>query len=223
MSLGLWEFFWNTSDWSGTAVAATSVTFSGPIAGPVNQPSGPFTVGANGAISGTLVVTITNTLGLGTFSKSVFSLSAGAISGTFTYTPTTLGAHLLSDTNNQSLTNAPSLPYLAIPFVKTGSHKLPSQYEALPDDYWLDRERHLLADFKARNDKFTHLSVLEPNAEVHAAIAELQSERALMSGALAQATDVTNLRDIALRIKEIDSEVAALEPNAFVLVKKNIT
>lgn len=224
MSLALWEFFWNTSDWSGTAIAATSVTFTGPSTGLINQPSLGFTVGANGAISGTLVVTVAATGGAGVLSKSVFSLSAGATTGTFTFTPAALGLYTLTNTNNQALTNASSLPYNAVANLIFGAQRHASQYEALPDDYWQNRERHLREDFRIRHgEPFTHLSVLEPNNEVHNAIAELQSERSILADALVQASDVQQLSAMAQRIKGIDAEIADLAPSRYTLVKKNIT
>lgn len=137
--LALWEYFWDTD-------LATDITLSGPTSGYIDAASTNFTVGTNGSISGTLVVTISNAGGIGVLSQSVFSLSSGAASGTFTYTPSTLGAHIISETNNQSLTDAASLTYSseAVPVVNTNlSNAGGGGYDRMPSDFWLVRDRYL--------------------------------------------------------------------------------
>lgn len=142
--LALWEYFWNTSDWVASSNLATAITLSGPSGGIIDAASSPFTVGANGSISGTLVVTFTNTGGTGILSQTVFSLSTGAATGLFTYTPSTLGTHLLAETNSQGLTDT-SLSYVVIPVPinqSTGGARR-DDYKPIPDDFWEVRERYL--------------------------------------------------------------------------------
>lgn len=87
--------------------AATAITLSGPSSGNNNAASTNFTVGADGVISGTVIVTPTDSSGSGSFSPTTVSISAGSPTGTFTYTPTTVGARNINATNNGGLA-APS-------------------------------------------------------------------------------------------------------------------
>lgn len=102
----------NPSSISYTASsAATAVTFTGPTSGDVNSASTNFTVGANGTITGTVVVTPSSGGGGGTFSPTSVSISSGAPTATFTYTPTSIGAKTLSVTNNGGLSNPANITY----------------------------------------------------------------------------------------------------------------
>lgn len=91
--------------------AATAVTMSGPSSGVVSVASTNFTVGANGTITGTVVVTPSDSSGGGTFSPTSVSISSGSPTGTFTYTPGSTGSKTISVTNNGSLSNPSNIPY----------------------------------------------------------------------------------------------------------------
>lgn len=95
----------NPPPWAYTAVpvAATTVTLTGPTGGVVNTASSPFTVSANGAISGTIVCTPSFGAGGGLLTPATVSLTTASPSGTFTYTPYATGTKTISLTNNQSL------------------------------------------------------------------------------------------------------------------------
>lgn len=95
------------------ALSATAVTLSGPSSGLSGAPSGNFTVGANGPITGTLVVTPSDGGAGGAFTPSSMSISNGAPTATFTYTPASAGAKTVSVTNNGGLGNPASLTYTA--------------------------------------------------------------------------------------------------------------
>lgn len=69
---------------------ATAFLLAGPSGGDVGANSTIFTVGANGTISGTLVVTPTSSAG-GTFTPSTVSLTSGNPTATFTYNPASSG------------------------------------------------------------------------------------------------------------------------------------
>lgn len=99
--------------YTASGAAATAVTLSGPTSGFVGSPSTNFSVGVNGTITGSLVVTPSAGAGGGTFSPTSLTLTAGAPSGTFTYTPASSGAKTISVTNNGSLTNPSSITYTA--------------------------------------------------------------------------------------------------------------
>lgn len=96
-----------------TAGPATAVTASGPGGGTVLVASTNFTVGANGTITGTVVVTPSDGGGGGTFTPTTVSISSGSPVATFTYTPSTAGAKTISFTNNGGLTNPANLTYTA--------------------------------------------------------------------------------------------------------------
>ena len=96
-----------------TSSAATATTLSGPSSGAVGVASTNFTVGANGSITGTVVVTPSDGGGGGTFTPTTVSISSGSPTGTFTYTPASSGAKTISITNNGGLTNPSSLTYTA--------------------------------------------------------------------------------------------------------------
>ncbi len=93
--------------------AATAVTMSGPSSGVSGVASTNFTVGANGSISGTVVVTPSSGGGGGTFTPMSVSISSGTPTATFTYTPASAGAKTISVTNNGGLTNPSNITYTA--------------------------------------------------------------------------------------------------------------
>jgi hypothetical protein len=92
-------------------IPATAVTLSGPSSGVVSTASSAFTLAANGALSGTVVVTPSDSGAGGTFSPTTVSLSAGVTSGTFTYTPASTGTKTVSVTNNGGLSNPAGVTY----------------------------------------------------------------------------------------------------------------
>lgn len=225
MSLALWEFFWTGTDWTGV-VGATTVTLSagGALSGFVNQPSGNFVVGANGTISGTLVVTVAGVGG--TVSQATFSLSAGTTTGTFTFTPTSLGVHAISATNNQGLINPANLSYLAIDLPVSslkGGKRDQGDTGTLPDEYWEERARRMTQDAIRKAEAFTHISVLEPNHAVQAQLEDLAAERVILLQHLPQASDIPTMQALAHRLKAVDAEIATLTPQRHSLVKKKIT
>lgn len=101
-----------TSDDLASA-AATAVTMTGPSTGTVGSPSTNFTVGANGTITGTVVVTPSDGGAGGTFTPTTVSISSGSPTGTFTYNAASTGAKTISVTNNGSLTNPSNITYTA--------------------------------------------------------------------------------------------------------------
>lgn len=220
--LALWDFFF----WQNVAAAdAVTLGLSGELSGTINVVSPLFSVGANGTISGTLVVTVGRSGGTGLLSQSVFSLSAGTSSINFTYLPTSVGTHVFTTTNNQSLSNATALSYIVgLSEHKGGGAKKPKHetYEPLPDEFWEERARRLTEDFIAREEAFTHLSVLEPNTEVAQRMSLLQTEKDALLSFMPQAPSVTELTSMAQRVKLIDSELQDLKPSRYTLVKKNI-
>lgn len=104
--------------------AATEVTISGPSSGAVGVASTNFTVGADGTITGTVVVTPSDSSGGGTFTPSSVSISSGSPTGTFTYTPVSSGAKSITVTNNGSLSNPSALTYTASSSTRTVSFAL---------------------------------------------------------------------------------------------------
>lgn len=95
------------------AGAATAVTLSGPTSGTVAVASTAFTVGADGTITGTVVVTPSDGGAGGTFAPTTVSISSASPTATFTYTAATTGAKTISVTNNGSLTNPSNITYTA--------------------------------------------------------------------------------------------------------------
>lgn len=98
---------------TASVAAATAVTMTGPTGGAVSSPSTNFTIGANGAITGTVVVTPTDNGGGGSFTPSTVSISSGSPTATFTYTPASTGAKTISVANNGGLTNPSNITYTA--------------------------------------------------------------------------------------------------------------
>jgi len=101
-----------TSDDLASA-GATAVTMTGPTSGAVGVASTNFTIGANGTITGTRVVTPSDGGGGGTFTPSTVSISAATPTATFTYTPASAGAKTISVTNDGGLTNPANITYTA--------------------------------------------------------------------------------------------------------------
>lgn len=95
------------------STGATAVTLSGPASGPVGSASSNFTVGADGTITGTVVVTPSDGGAGGTFTPTTVSISSGSPTGTFTYNAASAGTKTISVTNNGSLSNPTALSYLA--------------------------------------------------------------------------------------------------------------
>lgn len=97
------------------AAAATAITTSGPspASGNVGAASSAITIGANGTITGTVVVTPSDASGGGTFSPTTASISSGTPTVAMTYTPASAGTKTLSFTNNGGLTNPSNISYTA--------------------------------------------------------------------------------------------------------------
>jgi hypothetical protein len=109
--IGLWHLDGNGTDSSG-AVAATAVTLSGPTTGAVGAASSAFSVGANGVITGTVVVTPTPVAGV-TFTPTSVSISSASPTATFTATASTAGAKTIAVNNDGSLANPSNITYTA--------------------------------------------------------------------------------------------------------------
>lgn len=93
--------------------AATAITLAGPTSGPVGSASSSFTVGANGAITGTVTVTPSDGGAGGAFTPSTVAITSATPTATFTYTPSSVGAKTISVTNDGGLTNPSSIVYTA--------------------------------------------------------------------------------------------------------------
>lgn len=99
-----------------TAAAATAITLTNasPASGAVGVASNNLTVGANGIITGTIVVTPSDGGASGTFTPTTVSISSGTPTATFTYTPASpTGAKTISVTNDGGLLNPSSVTYTA--------------------------------------------------------------------------------------------------------------
>lgn len=92
-------------------VAATAIAVSGPTTGTVGVASSSFTVSANGAITGTVVITPAAT-GC-TFTPATVNISSGTPTATFACTAAAAGAKSITVTNNGGLTNPTALTYTA--------------------------------------------------------------------------------------------------------------
>lgn len=101
--------------------AATATTLSGPSSGTTGVASTNFTVGANGTITGTVVVTPGDASNGGTFTPTTVSISSGTPTGTFTYTPASTGAKTISISDNGGLTDATPLSYTSNAAVTKGA------------------------------------------------------------------------------------------------------
>ncbi len=96
-----------------TSGVATAITMSGPISGTVGSPSSNFSIGANGSITGTVVITPSDSGQGGTFTPATVSISSGTPTATFTYTAASAGAKTIAVINNGSLTNPSNVTYTA--------------------------------------------------------------------------------------------------------------
>lgn len=95
------------------AAGATAVTMTGPTTSLVGSPSSNFTIGANGTITGTVVVTPSDGGGGGTFTPTTVSISSGTPTATFTYTAGSTGSKTISVTNDGGLTNPSNITLTA--------------------------------------------------------------------------------------------------------------
>ena len=118
------------------SASAVTLTAPSPASGASETASGNWTVAANGAISGTVIVTPNDNGGGGTFTPSTVSISAGSPTATFTYTPASAGSKSIAVTNNGGLTNPSAITYtsqatattitLTAPSPASGSSNTPS-------------------------------------------------------------------------------------------------
>lgn len=92
-------------------LAATAVTMTGSTSGTNGVASSNFTIAANGAITGAVIVTPSDAANGGTFSPTSVSISTALPTATFTYTPASTGAKTISVTNNGGLTNPSNITY----------------------------------------------------------------------------------------------------------------
>lgn len=116
-----WTWNGGVNKQSGMAVAAlrpasggggaTATTLSGPSGGVVSVASSNFTVGANGAITGTVTVTPSDGGDGGTFTPTSVAISSGTPTATFTYTPASTGVKTISISDDGGLTDASSISY----------------------------------------------------------------------------------------------------------------
>ena len=94
-----------------SSATAVTLTAPSPASGANGAASGNWTVGADGIISGTIVVTPNDSANGGTFTPSTISISSGSPTGTFTYTPASAGNKSIAVTNNGGLSNPSSINY----------------------------------------------------------------------------------------------------------------
>lgn len=96
--------------------ATTGITLAGPTGGVVSTASSNFTIGVTpvgSTITGTVRVTPASTVPGDTIMPAYRDVSAGSPTGTFTLTPSSLGARTISVTNNGGLTNPATITYTA--------------------------------------------------------------------------------------------------------------
>lgn len=99
---------------AAVSAPATGITTTGPSSGTTGVASTNFSVGVTpvgGTITGTVVVTPSDAANGGTFTPTTVSLTTGSPTATFTYTPASVGAKTISNTNNGSLTNPSNITY----------------------------------------------------------------------------------------------------------------
>jgi hypothetical protein len=89
----------------------SSLSLTGPDSGAVNVASSSFTVSVSGPVTADIVVTPGSSGGGGVFAPPSVTLTAGAPSATFVYTPATTGTKSIGVTNNQGIANPASLDY----------------------------------------------------------------------------------------------------------------
>lgn len=94
------------------SAGATETTLTGPSGGVNGVASTNFTVGANGAITGTVTVTPSDSSGGGTFSPTSVAINSGTPTATFTYTPGSVGTKTISISDDGGLTDATPLSYV---------------------------------------------------------------------------------------------------------------
>ena len=100
-----------------TSTSATAITLTGPTSGTVSVASSNFTIGANGPVGTSIVVTMSDNAGGGTFKTvggttiTTVTLTTAAPSQTFTYTPGSTGAKTISLTSNPVLTYPSPITY----------------------------------------------------------------------------------------------------------------
>jgi hypothetical protein len=98
--------------YTSNAVGATTLTLSGPSNGTVGVASTPFTVGANGGVTGSFTVTPTDGAG-GVFSPAFVTLTAAQPTALFTYTPGSVGTKSIRLTNAGGLLNGAAFSYIS--------------------------------------------------------------------------------------------------------------
>jgi hypothetical protein len=103
----------SASQSTSAPVAATGLTLTGPLITTVSLASGVFSIGANGTITGTVVVTPSDGAGGGSFTPATVSLTSAASSGAFTYMAASEGAKTISVTNGAGLANPTGLAVTA--------------------------------------------------------------------------------------------------------------
>ena len=100
---------------STLTLTAISIAATGPTNGIVGATSSNFTVNVSplgGAITGTVIVTPHDSGAGGTFVPTSRSLNSANVSGTFTYTASSVGTKTISFTNSGSLGNPTNLTYV---------------------------------------------------------------------------------------------------------------
>lgn len=115
---------------------ATAVTLSGPSGGVEGVASTNFTVGANGTITGDVIVTPSDAGAGGVFTPSNRTINSSGPTATFTYTPPAgVATRLISVTNNGGLTNPSAVEYavVASPITTVTLDVPPSLTVGVPD------------------------------------------------------------------------------------------
>jgi hypothetical protein len=117
----------------GDASAATALLMSGPNSGTVSVASSPFTVSANGTITGTINVAPVDGGAGGTFTPTSVNISAGTPTATFTYTAASTGTKTISTTHNAGggIANATPINYASN---AAGGFKATAVYQLLIGD-----------------------------------------------------------------------------------------
>lgn len=113
----LWHFDGNLNDSKTTA--PTSATLTGPTTGVTNIASSNFTITLDNPAVSTITFTPAGTVGTNTFSPSAPQITAGNSSVTFTDTASSDGTHVVTITNNGSLSNVGSISYVTTTVVYT--------------------------------------------------------------------------------------------------------
>ncbi|UDF33515.1 UNVERIFIED_ORG: hypothetical protein LHJ69_12865 [Shinella sp. XGS7] len=103
----------NGASFTTAAAPATALTLTGPTGGQVGTPSTPFTVGANGTVNGSHLVTPSDAGAGGIFAPASVTLTAAQPTATVTYTAASTGAKTISVADANGYAAAPSLTYTA--------------------------------------------------------------------------------------------------------------